>query len=190
MNKEETCVLTLIIPGNEFFDEATEMFVSSEEVVLTLEHSLLSLSKWESKHLKPFLGPEEKTVEEIFSYVQAMILTEDYPEDCLTRLSEENLNTINEYINSPQSGTTFREDVLAPSKKKSGEIISSELLYYWLVAFNIPFDCETWHLNRLLSLIRICNIKNSKPKKMSRSEMIAQRHTLNEQRKSQIGTSG
>lgn len=183
-------MLTITIPGNEFFDETTQEFVSSESVTLQLEHSLVSLSKWESKYQRPFLGPDQKTDEEVLGYIRAMILTENYQEDCLGRLTQENIDSINDYINSPQSGTTFKDPFTQKKLSRNTEIISAELIYYWLVAFNIPFDCETWHINRLFALIRICNIKNSKPKKMSRSEMLAQRQMLNEQRKSQLGTSG
>lgn len=183
-------MLSITIPGVEFFNEETEEFGSLEDTTLTLEHSLLSLSKWESRFEKPFLGPQEKSSAELLGYVEAMLLTEDYDKDCLFRLTSENLETINSYINSPQSGTTFPNERQQPNRPRNQEIISSELIYYWMVALNIPFEAETWHLNRLFTLIKICNVKQSKPRKMSRSEMLAERARINEERRAQYGTSG
>lgn len=181
-------MLKLIVLGEELYDEVTQEFTSVPDVVLELEHSLISLSKWESKFQKPFLGPGEKNLEETIGYIEAMIIN-NYDNDVLKRLSNSNFVEINSYIASNYSATTFNQ---LPSQKgrPSSEIITSELIYYWMVAFNIPFDCETWHLNRLFSLIQICNIKNSKPKKMSRNEIAARNHALNQQRKAQLKTSG
>lgn len=180
-------MLKLIIQTNEMFDEVTETFIDSDEVVLYLEHSLLSLSKWESEHEKPFLGPGEKTPEEILSYIKAMIITPDYSEEILNKFNRTTFLKINDYIDSKQSATTFGE---MPKVTGRREVITSELIYYWMVAFNIPFECEKWHLNRLFSLIRICNVKQSKPKKMSRSELAERNRHLNAQRKASLGTRG
>lgn len=181
-------MLTLKVIGEEFYNEETEEFNSVNDFTLYLEHSLLSLSKWESKHKKPFLSNNEKSSEETVSYVEMMILNEDYPEGIFSRLSNENLNAINSYIESSESATTFSNHL--NSGKKNSEIITAELVYYWMVAFNIPFECENWHLNRLFSLIQICNIKNSDPKKMSRNEIASRNHALNEQRKAALKTTG
>lgn len=180
-------MLTLIVVGDEFFDEETSAFLTVGDVVLELEHSLLSLSKWESKFQKPFLGREEKTNEEVLSYIECMITTKNYPKDVLDRLTQDNLSSINSYIDSKQSATTFGQ---MPKQSGRSETVTSELIYYWMIAFNIPFECETWHLNRLFSLIRICNIKNTKPKKMSQSEIASRNRELNAMRKAQLGTSG
>lgn len=181
-------MLKLIIPGNdEYYDESTETFYTVGDVELELEHSLVSLSKWESKHKKPFLSSSEKTLEETYDYIQAMIISPIYPHDILLRLTKENIAKINEYIESSESATTFGA---MPERKGVGEVITSELIYYWMVAFTIPFECETWHLNRLFALIRVCNIKNSKPKKMSRSEIARRNRELNEIRRAQLNTSG
>lgn len=180
-------MLKLIVEGDEFFDEATNMFSTVGDVTLTLEHSLVSLSKWESEFQKPFLAPGDKTSKEIFAYIQAMILTEDFDPDIIFRLDQDHLDQINAYIESKQSATTFG---LMPETTGRGETITSELVYYWLVAFNIPFECQYWHLNRLFALIRICNIKNSPQKKMSRSEIAMRNRALNEQRRAQLGTTG
>lgn len=180
-------MLKLIVEGDEYFNEETETFETVGDVELVLEHSLISLSKWESKHQKPFLSATPKTPEEIFSYIEMMILTSDYPEGVINRFTQKNLTRINDYIESKESATTFGS---MPERKGRGETITSELIYYWMVAFNIPFECEQWHLNRLFALIRICNIKNSKPKKMSRAEMASRNRELNAQRKAQYNTSG
>jgi len=180
-------MLKLTIIGDEFFDEATETFSSVGDIVVELEHSLVSLSKWESKFQKPFLGSMEKTTDEVLYYIEAMIVTPNFPPDILSKLSRKNFSEINEYIDSKQSATTFGE---MPRHRGRSETITSELIYFWMVGFNIPWACETWHLNRLFSLIRICNVKNSKPKKMSRSELAARNRELNAQRKAQLGTTG
>jgi hypothetical protein len=180
-------MLTLTVSGGELFDEATQTFLSTEDVTLHLEHSLLSLSKWESKFLKPFLSNSSKTTEEILWYIRCMIIDNNYNENCLLHLSQSNLEEINAYINSPQSATTFGS---MPESRGRGEVITAELIYYWMVAFTIPITCETWHINRLFSLIRICNIKNSKPQKGNRNEIAARNRALNEQRKQQLNTTG
>ena len=180
-------MLKILVPGEEYFDERTESFETVGDFELELEHSLLSLSKWESKHQKPFLGPRDKTPEEIFSYIESMVLNPIYPEDIFFRLTEANLDTINAYIESKESATTFGS---MPERRGRGEVITAELIYYWMVAFNIPFQCECWHLNRLFALVRICNIKNAKPKRMSRSEIAHRNRELNAQRRAQYNTTG
>lgn len=180
-------MLKLIVSGTEYFNEETEEFESVGDFELELEHSLISLSKWESKYQKPFLSNLEKSPEEILYYIKAMILTPIYPNDLFEKFSTENFAQINNYIESRESATTFGD---MPDRRIRGEVITSELIYYWMVAFNIPFECERWHLNRLFSLIRICNLKNSKQKKMSRSEMAARNRELNAKRREQYGTRG
>lgn len=181
-------MLTITLPGTELWDEATESFATAQEDELTLrfEHSLISLSKWESKFQKAFLGATPKTAEETLGYIEAMCLDE-LPVDFFQRLKDEHIHQINEYIDSKQSATTFGE---MPKQSGRAEIVTSELIYYWMVAFNIPFECESWHLNRLFSLIRICNVKNSKPKKMNKNEIAQRNREINEQRKAKFGTKG
>lgn len=180
-------MLRLVVLGEELYDEVTESFNTVGDFTLDLEHSLVSLSKWESEFQKPFLSPGQKTNKEVYDYIKAMIISEDFPSDIVYTLSQENLQQINDYIESKQSATTFGE--MPPNSGRS-EVITSELIYYWMVAFNIPFECETWHLNRLFALIRICNVKNSKPKKMSRNQLAQRNRELNTQRKAQLGTTG
>ena len=180
-------MLKITIPSNEMFDERNQKFISVREVSLDLEHSLVSLSKWESKFQKPFLGKDTKTTDEILHYIKCMVVSENFDEVSLQFLTADNLTEINNYIESKQSATTFND--LSQQKGRS-EIITSELIYYWMVAFNIPFVCETWHLNRLLTLIRICNVKNSKPKKMSKAEIAQRNKMLNDERRARLGSSG
>lgn len=180
-------MLTIIIEGDEHFNEKDNTFETLGDVVIELEHSLFSVSKWESKHQKPFLSTGVKTSEEIFDYLKAMITTPNLDPDVLYRCSQKNFDVVQEYIDSSQSATTFG---MMPQRRGPGEVITSELIYYWMIAFNIPFECQYWHLNRLFSLIRICNIKNSKGRKMTRHEIAMRNRELNEKRKAELGTKG
>lgn len=180
-------MLKLIIDPQEYYDEAAERFITLEGLVVVLEHSLASLSKWESKHQIPFLSGGKKSTEQIFDYIKMMIVTPEISPEQFSRFSEQNFAQINDYIESKQSATTFGE---LPKRKGPSEVISSELIYYWMVAFNVPFECENWHLNRLFALIRICNVKNQKPKKMSRGELNRRNSELNAQRRAALNTTG
>lgn len=180
-------MLKLTLLGTEYYNEETQEFVTVGDVEIELEHSLISLSKWESKFKKPFLSNESRENEELYYYIEAMIISPIYPSDLHERLSSKNIKQIQDYIESKESATTFGT---MPEVKGRGETITSELIYYWMVAFGIPFECEYWHLNRLFSLIRICNIKNSKPKKMSRNEIASRNRELNAIRRAQYNTSG
>jgi len=180
-------MLRITVPVLELFNEHDSSFTTLDGCDLELEHSLLSVSKWESKFHKAFLGPGEKSEEEVLAYIEAMILTPVFPPEVCSRLTQSNLADIHSYIESSHSATTFN-DRQRPGRRS--ETVTSELIYYWMVSFNIPFECENWHLNRLLTLIRICNVKQSKPKKMPPSELARSRHELNEQRKAQLNTQG
>lgn len=180
-------MLTIIVPGVEMFDEKSQEFTSKDDVTLELEHSLVSLSKWESIYEKPFLGTDNKTTEEVFEYIKIMTLTPNVPNEVFLKLSEDNIEAINKYIEAKMTATWFSE---SPGAPKSRDVITAELIYYWMIVFQIPFECEYWHLNRLFTLIRVCNIKQAKPKKMSRSEIAARNRELNARRREQLGTKG
>ena len=180
-------MLTIVVPGVEMFDEGAQEFVTKDDVTLELEHSLVSLSKWESIHEKPFLGKDEKSTEEVLSYIKCMTLTPDIPEEVFLKLSEDNLAAINSHIDSKMTATWFND---APGAPRTRDVITAELIYYWMIIFQIPFECEKWHLNRLFTLIRVCNVKQAKPKKLSRAELAERNRALNAQRRAQLGSKG
>jgi hypothetical protein len=180
-------MLKIIIPGTEFYNERKEEFVYTKPTALTLEHSLLSLSKWESKWRKPFLGSDNKTIDECIDYVRCMTQEDGIDPLIYQNLSEALFKQINDYIEAPMTATTIRETF---GRKGSRQIITNELIYYWMTALAIPFECEKWHLNRLLMLIRVCNEKNAPQKKMSKRDIYSQNRALNAARKSKLGTHG
>ena len=180
-------MLKITVPEGEYWDETKEQFINIKECVLTLEHSLVSIAKWESKWGKPFLSKESKTTEEVVDYIRCMTITQNVNPDIYSCLTPENYREINTYIESPMSATTINE---RGPRGGNGEMITSELIYYWMVAFRIPFECQKWHINRLLTLIRICNIKNQPPKKMSQKAIMSRNDVLNRARRQRLKTKG
>lgn len=179
-------MLRLIVPEKELYDERTGLFVRTKKQVLQLEHSLVSLSKWESKWHKPFLSKNEKSGEEMLDYIRCMTITQNVPDEVYFALDTNELIKINDYLNDSMTATTITKQ----QGKSRGEIITSEIIYYWMISLQIPFECEKWNLNRLLTLIEVCNIKNSPGKKMSKSEIMRRNRTLNAARKQQMHTRG
>ena len=179
-------MLKITVPGMEYYNEETNEFLYYNEQVLQLEHSLVSISKWESKWCKPFLSGKDKSVDEIIDYVRCMTITQNVKPEVYNRLTEDNLKMINNYIEHPMTATTFSDSKQAGNR----EIITSEIIYYWMVSFNIPFECQKWHLNRLLTLIKVCNVKANPPKKMGRQELLARNKAINEARKRDLKTKG
>lgn len=181
-------MLEIDIPIQEVFIEESSggMFHTIKESKLKLEHSLVSISKWESRWEKPFLGNESKTPEQLLDYIKCMTIHKVDPlvYDVLTT---EQINEIGEYIDAKMTATWFNQ---LDKNKPNKDIVTSEIIYYYMVALNIPFECEKWHLNRLLTLIRVCNEKSQPAKKMSKSEILARNKALNEQRKKELNTTG
>lgn len=179
-------MLRIVVPETEYYDsEKNEFFYAKEEVV-ELEHSLVALSKWEMKWEKPFLSDQELTQEESDDYIRCMILN-DVDDSVFERLTFDNRRAINNYIDSKATATTITEMGPQSSKKK---IVTSELIYSWMIALHIPFECQYWHLNRLMMLIRVCNIQQNPPKKMGRKEVISQNKALNQARRQKLNSKG
>lgn len=179
-------MLSIVVPLEEDYDEVKNEFLTSNSVTLDLEHSLVSLSKWESIFEKPFLSSADKSPEELMAYVQCMILSSEVSPDVLARLTRKNVDEINNYINAKMTATTFNDR----NARVNREVITAELIYYWMIALNVPFECQFWHLNRLLTLIKVCNVKNGPQKKMGRGDLARQQQSLNEQRRASMRSRG
>lgn len=181
-------MLQIKILPKEFWDEKVEQFVYNDvEQVLQLEHSLVSISKWESIWHKPFLDKDKKkTANEILDYIKCMTITQNVKDDVYQNLSEEDIEKIDNYTSDPMTATTFNE----LNKGISKEIITSELIYYWMISLNIPMECQKWHINRLLTLIRVCNIKNGPAKKMNKRDIASKYASINAARRQQLNTRG
>lgn len=182
-------MLRIVIPAQELWDEKREQFVNVKETKLGLEHSLVSISKWEAKWHKSFfstLSKKEMTSEMMIDYIRHMTLTQNVDPDVYNYLSDENLREITEYIEDTHTATTIHNRNAMPRR----DIITSELVYFWMVYWGIPFECQKWHINRLLILIEICGIKNQSGQKMSRQEQYSQNKALNAARRKQWNTKG
>jgi hypothetical protein len=171
----------------ELFDDANQIFVHTKTCDLQLEHSLVSLSKWESKWQKPFLSSKDKTLEETLDYIRCMTINEHVCPVNYRLIPKAIMDKITAYIEAPMTATTFAK---TDEKATNKEVVTAEIIYYWMIAFNIPFECQKWHLNRLLTLINVCSIKNQPKKKMGRKEALSKQRALNETRKAQLNTKG
>ena len=176
----------LTIPSIEQYDEEKNEFVQSKEYVLQLEHSLVSLSKWESKWHKPFLTKEDKTFEESVDYVRCMTMTQNIDPTAYDYITPKEISKVSDYIEEAMTATIISKEKSTTNR----EIVTSELIYYWMIAMNIPFECQKWHLNRLLTLINVCSIKNAPPKKRSRKEIMSRNAAINAARRQQLNTKG
>lgn len=180
-------MLELRLKGREFYNERTGEFVALKDTTLKLEHSLISLSKWESKWHKPFLGNEQKTTEEMLDYIRCMTISQNVDQSAYLMLTQDDMKQIEEYMANEMTATSFHEDRHARGSRR---IITSEVIYSWMVSLQIPFECEKWHLNRLLTLIRVCNVENSPKKKMKGKDILKQNSQLNEARRKMMNTKG
>lgn len=180
-------MLQLNIPPQELYDEEENLFIELKGQTLQLEHSLVSISKWESNWLKPFLSKDKKTSEEILDYVRCMTINSNVDSNIYNFIDNSMMEKISSYIENPMTATTFPPDKTSTTNR---EIVTSELIYYWMIAFNIPFECQKWHLSRLLVLINICNFKNQPKKKMSKSEILRRNKDINAARRAALGSRG
>ena len=181
-------MLHITVPASEFYDESKEEFVEIKEQTLTMEHSLISISKWEAKWKKPYLSEDKKTTEELLDYFRCMTITPSKVDPLVYRaMTPENLQEISDYIQDSMTATTINNN------RRSGrrEVWTSEIIYYYMIAQNIPVEFEKWHINRLIMLIQVCAIKNNpNQKKMSRSEIAKQNRAINAARRKKYGTRG
>lgn len=188
-------MLTIKIPAKcssdkEFWDEEKQEFVYPDiesDRTLRLEHSLVSVYEWESKWCKPFFEKKEKTYDETMDYIRCMTLDDNLDQDIYLCLTDENISEIHKYINAPMTAT-----VLYNNRNNTGhrETVTSELIYYWMIELKIPFECQNWHINRLMTLIEVCKIKNAPPKNMSKQEIMSRNAALNAARRQQLNTKG
>ncbi len=183
-------MLKITVPAcPEQYDEVNNCFVpATKEQTLSLEHSLVSVSKWEAKWHRSYINKGPKTTEELADYVRCMTLTQNVDPNVYTALSTmpQLLGKVSAYINESMTATTFPKNNKPPNR----EIITSEIIYYWMVSYNIPFECQKWHLDRLLTLIHVCNVKNGPQRKMSHREIIERNRSLNAARRKRLNTRG
>lgn len=180
-------MLEIIIPSSELFDERTSEFIEIKEKKLQLEHSLVSISKWESKWHKAFLTNTQKTKEETLDYICCMTLTQNVDKNVYLNVSDYNMKLISDYIENPMTAVHFADE---DNDGKSKKTITSEVIYSWMIALDIPFECQKWHLNRLLTLIRVCNMKNNPKKRMSKRDIMNKNTRLNASRRKKYNTKG
>lgn len=179
-------MLRITVPDCEFLDEANMEFIYVKGRELQLEHSLVSISKWESKWHRPYFSKKPKTSAESRDYIRCMTLTQNVDPNVYLALTSDTMRKVSAYIENRMTATTFSN----MQKGSSREVITAEIIYYWMIYYGIPFECQKWHLNRLLTLINVCEEKNRKPKKIPASEALAQRRALNASRKKTWNTRG
>lgn len=183
-------MLTVTIPAEEFFDEEKQEFITVKETVLQLEHSLISLKKWEQKWHVPFLDNENKTTEQTLDYIRCMTITPNVDPMIYHCIPASKIQEIMEYIKDPMTATWFSDNKTVGAQKKASEKVTAEIIYYWMISLQIPVEFQKWHLNSLLTLIRVVSIKNSPGKTMPKKEWASQRSALNAARRKKIGSTG
>lgn len=174
-------MLTITVPETELWDEKNSCFVVLPSATIRLEHSLVSIAKWEAKWKDPFLSSKEKTMEQLIDYYKFMTITQNVPDDVYQRFTRENHIAVQEYMKDSHTATWFSEDK-SKYGRSGGKIITNERIYAWMAELGIPFSCEKWNINRLLVLIRVCNIDNQPPKKMNQHDQLARNYHINQAR--------
>lgn len=183
-------MLQIEIPSRECWDENTDSFITVKGQTLNLEHSLVSISKWECKWKKPFLSNEQKTFEETVDYIKCMTLTQNVDPNVYMNVTRDIIEKVNAYISDPMTATWFGKKEQKKAGSSRGGIVTAEKIYYWMIALQIPFECQKWHLNRLLTLIRVCEVENEPNQKMSKKALMQRNKSLNAARRKRIGTRG
>lgn len=179
-------MLKIHVPSGELYDERTERFITVNGRELQLEHSLVSISKWEAKWKKPFLSNDPKSREETIDYIRCMTTSQNVDPNVFLGLTDANIEAVNRYVDDPMTATTFKNS----QKKPNRQIVTSEIIYYWMISLQIPMECQKWHLNRLLTLIRVCDEKNQPSRKKSRKDTMAEYRALNQMRRARTGSRG
>ena len=182
--------LTIKVPANELYDPVQKRFISTSAKTLSFEHSLLSIAKWEAKWHKPYMSKAPKTEEEMRDYIRCMCLSNDVDPMIFYALDQSTVKALADYIQDPMTGTTFKKKDQKPSK----EIVTNELVYYWMTELNIPFEpCQKWHFNHLMTLIQVASVKKQPAKKLNKREQREATKRMaaeNERRRAMFHTSG
>lgn len=188
-------MLEIVIPEQHYepFDDQKQEFLPNidiKETHIQLEHSLISLKKWEQKWHKPFLKDDEKTYDEIIDYVRCMTLNHGIDPEIYNWIPKDVMEEIVKYINDPMTATWFKDNGLIGAQKSSREIVTAEIIYYWMISLNIPVEFQKWHLKQLLTLIKVVNIKNQPSKKVDKQTAARERAALNKKRREQLKSKG
>lgn len=184
-------MLELEVGGELFIPDKNEFLVVKPQI-LRLEHSLISISRWESKWKKPFHNPnkeERKTVEEFLDYIKCMTVNKQVDPNVYLCLTSSDIEAINKYIEDPMTATWF-SDIDGENRSPSREIITSEIVYYWMIKAGIPLECEKWHFNRLVTLIQVFGAKDGTQKKMTKNQTLQRNAKLNAARRKKYNTKG
>lgn len=186
-------MLQLTVPGGEYFDETDSSFVYVKEQKLQLKHSLVSISKWEATWGRAFLSTEPKTQSETMDYIRCMTITQNVNPLTYLQITSAQIGEIADYINHPMSATVFSVESNSSGKTTTPsrqDVVTSELLYYYMTALNIPFECQKWHLNRLLTFIKVCSVKTAPKEKMSKGDLLRRNREINKERQAKLNTKG
>lgn len=183
-------MITVHIPKKEVWDDQHKEFIYVNEQTVTLEHSLISITKWETKHHKVFLDDTaKKTEDEIIDYIRCMCITPLKDEKDVYGISAKDIKRIMDYMADPMIPFNFKKDNIN-GKRRGGDPLCGVMIYYYMTAAQIPFECQKWHINQLLALIRIYGIKNNPGKPLKGSALASRNTALNQERKARLGTKG
>jgi len=183
-------MLTITIPDKKYFNENTNEFFVLKGRTITMQHSLYSIRKWESKWHTYYLDNKNLTTEQIIDYFRMMTITRDVDPRIYMNLSAENIQEISKYIHDPMTATTFKDLKSRQRSRGRREITTSEIVYYWMIINDIPFECEKWHLNQLMTLIRVCSDAKVPEQKMTEKEIFEYNKSLNERNRAKFHSKG